>query len=172
MKAQSFEKTEMYATTIDIKENGLQSPTYLVNLVRSGGLPEKLTTIAINDSEPFEDIFITTLENPGLAGISEVIKMDIESVTCCAEVVTYYFMVTDQKKLISLPELTNIYCENSDTDSQYTFPNQLFGIKNKIVQTETLYSESTEIKYVSLQQSFILNNDKIDSSKSTALTGY
>lgn len=172
MKAQSFQETEAYAITTEIKKNGLQSPTYLVNLIRSGGHSEKLTTITINESEPFEDIFITTLENPGLTGISEVIKMEIESVTCCSEVAIHYFMITDQETLISLPKLTNVYCENSDTDSQYTFPNQLFGMKNKIIETETLYTASSEVKYVSLKQSFILNNDKVDSPNNTALTAY
>lgn len=173
MKAQSFQKTEAYAATTEIKKNGSELPTYLVNLVRLGGISEKLTTITINDAEPFEDIFISTLENPGLEGISEVIKMEIESITCCAQVDTYYFMLTKQNTIIALPKLQNVYCENSDTDFQYTFPSQLFGMKDKIIETETLYSGVSEVKYVSLKQSFILNDgDKIDSAKNTAITSY
>ncbi|WP_299260176.1 hypothetical protein [uncultured Aquimarina sp.] len=172
MEAQSFQKTEKYAAVTEIKENGSEQPTCIVNLTRLGGISENLTTFSINDIELFEDIFITTLENPGLEGISEVIKMEVEYLACCAQVESYYFMITNDNKLVSLPQLTNVYCENSDTDSQYTFPNQKYGIKGNILETETLYKETSEIKYVNLKLSLTWNDNKVNTPKNTAITSY
>ncbi|KAA1245408.1 hypothetical protein [Aquimarina sp. RZ0] len=172
MKAQSFQKTGKYMAVTEIKENGAEYPTYLVDLVRSGGISEKLSTFTIDDTELFEDIFITTLENPGLQGISEVIKMEIEYLACCAEVESYYFMITDKNEVVSLPRLTNVYCENSNTDSQYTFPNQKYGVEGNILETETLYKETSEVKYINLKQSFTWNDNEFNPSKNTAITSY
>lgn len=173
MKAQGFQKTEKYMAVTEIKDNGAEYPTCKVNLVRLGGISEKLSTFTINDTELFEDIFITTLENPGIEGISEVIKMEVEYLACCAQVESYYYLVTDDDKLITLPQLTNIYCENSNTDSQYTFPNQEYGIEGNILETETLYKETSEIKYVSLKQSYTWNDTNIYPTKNnTAITSY
>ncbi len=170
MRAQGFQNTGKYKAVTEIKENGAEQPTCIVNLIRLGGISENVSTFTINDIELFEDIFITTLEDPGLEGISEVIKMEVEYLACCAQVESYYFMVTDDDKIVSLPQLTNIYCENSDTDSQYTFPNQKYGIKGNILETETLYKETSEIKYVNLKQSFTWNDNKINTAKNTAIT--
>ncbi|WP_299218282.1 hypothetical protein [uncultured Aquimarina sp.] len=172
MKAQSFQKTGKYAAVTEIKENGSEQPTCIVNLVRLGGISENLTTFTINDIELFEDIFITTLENPGLEGVSEVIKMEVEYLSCCAQVESYYFMVTNDDKLVSLPQLTNVYCENSDTNSQYTFPSQEYGIKGNILETETLYNEKLETKYVNLKLSLTWNDNKVNTPKNTAITSY
>ncbi|WP_299434418.1 hypothetical protein [uncultured Aquimarina sp.] len=172
VKAQSFQKTGKYAAVTEIKENGTEQPTCIVNLIRLGGISENLSTFTINDIELFEDIFITTLEDPGLEGISEVIKMEVEYLACCAQVESYYFMITNDNKLVSLPQLTNVYCENSNTDSQYTFPNQEYGIKGNILETETLYKETSKIKYVNLKQSFTWNDNKVNTPKNTAITSY
>lgn len=170
MKAQSFQKTEKYKAVTEIKENGTEQLTCIVNLVRLGGISENVFTFEVKDIELFEDIFITTLEKPGLEGISEVIKMEVEYLACCAEVDSYYFMVNDENELIKLPHLTNVYCENSNTDSQYTFPTQEYGISGNILETETLYKETSEKKYVNLIQSFIWNDNKVTTPKNTAIT--
>ncbi|MFD2562836.1 hypothetical protein [Aquimarina rubra] len=172
MKAQSFQNTGKYAAVTEIKENGSEQPTCIVNLTRLGGISEDLATFTINDIELFEDIFITTLENPGLEGISEVIKMEVEYLACCAQVESYYFLVTDDSNtIIPLPQLTNVYCENADTDTQYTFPNQEYGIKGNILETETLYKETSEIiKYVNLKQSLTWNDNKVGTIRNTAIT--
>jgi len=173
MKAQSFQKTVKYMAVTEVKESGTEFPIFEVSLVRSGGISEKLSTFIINDTELFEDIFITTLENPGLDGISEVIKMEIEYLACCAEVKTYYFLMTEMGEPVTLPKLTNVYCEDSNTDSQYTFPNQEYGIEGSILETETLYTETSEVKYVNLKQSLTWNDNTFNFPKNnTAITSY
>ncbi len=168
----SFSETTKYLVTTDIKDQGQEYPEYVVSLVRSGDSLEKIATLTIEDTELFEDIFLTTLENPGLEGVSEVIKMEVEYLACCAHVESYYYMVKGNGEVIALPELNNVYCENSDTDIQYIFPNQEYGITGNILQTQTFYKSTSDIKYVNLKQSFAWNNGIIGFSKTTALTAY
>ncbi len=169
-----FIETEKYLVTTEITNQEQEYPAYIVNLVSSDDSSKKLSTLTINDTELFEDIFITTLENPGLEGISEVIKMEVEYLACCAHVESYYFMVEEDGNIVALPELKNVYCEDSDTDFQYIFPNQEYGITGNILQTQTFYKNTRDIKYVNLKQSYAWNDNEgtIDISKTTAITGY
>ncbi|MEW7290313.1 hypothetical protein [Aquimarina sp. 2304DJ70-9] len=170
-----FIDTKKYLVTTEITDQGKEHPAYVVNLVRSRNSSETISTLTINDTELFEDIFITTLENPGLKGISEVIKMEVEYLACCAHVEAYYFTVSeDGDTIVALPELKNVYCEDSNTDFQYIFPNQEYGIKGNILQTQTFYKNTSDIKYVNLKQSFEWNDGAmtIDPTKTTAITSY
>lgn len=167
-----FIETENYIVTTEIKDQGKDNPAYIVNLVRADESSDTISTLTISDTELFEDIFISTLENPGLEGISEVIKMEVEYLACCAHVESYYFMVGENNDVIELPELKNVYCEDSDTDFQYIFPNQEFGITGNILQTQTFYKNASDVKYVNLKQSYAWNDNTIGFSKATAITGY
>ncbi len=168
-----FVDTQKYVVTTQITEQEQDHPAYVVNLVRADQSSDILSTLTISDTELFEDIFITTLENPGLDGISEVIKVEVEYLACCAHVESYYFMVAENNDIIELPELKNVYCENSDTDYQYIFPNQEYGIAENILRTQTFYKNSSDIKYVNLKQSYTWNdNTTVSFSKATAITGY
>ncbi|WP_109433894.1 MULTISPECIES: hypothetical protein [Aquimarina] len=170
---QGFAETQNFLVTTEIMNQDQEHPSYVINLVRSEDDSQKISTLTIEDTELFEDIFITTLENPGLEGISEVIKMEIEYLACCAHVEAYYYMVKEDNTIVALPELRNVYCENSDTDFQYIFPNQEYGIKGNILETQTFYKETVkDIKYVNLKQSFAWNNGVVQDSKTTAITGY
>jgi len=164
-----FAKTEKYIITTEIADQG-DNQSYVVNLVRADNSAKILSTITIDDTELFEDIFLSTLENPGLDGISEVIKMEVEYLACCAHVEAYYFMVGENNDVIELPEIQNVYCENTDTDFQYTFPNQAYGIAGNILQTQTFYKNITDIKYVNLKQRYAWNDNTIDFSRMTAIT--
>lgn len=169
-----FADTQEFLVTTEIMDRGEKHPSYVINLVRSGEEnSDKISTLTIEDTELFEDIFITALENPGLEGISKVIKMEVEYLACCAHVESYYYMLKEDNTIVALPELKNVYCENSDTDFQYIFPNQEYGIQGNILETQTFYKETTaDIKYVNLKQSFIWNKGVVEDSKTTAITGY
>jgi hypothetical protein len=171
-----FTDTKEFLVTTEIIDRGEKHPSYVINLVRSGEENlDKISTLTIEDTELFEDIFITTLENPGLEGISKVIKMEVEYLGCCAHVEAFYYMIKDDNTIVELPELKNVYCENSDTDFQYVFPNQEYGIQSNILETQTFYKKTTtDIKYVNLKQSFTWNKkgSVVETSKTTAITGY
>jgi len=169
----TFTKSDKYLVTTEITDQeGQEYPSYIVNLVSAKDSSEKISTLTIDDTELFEDIFITTLENPGLEGISEVIKMEIEYLACCAHVESYYFMIGEDNNIIELPEINNVYCENSDTDSQYIFPTQEYGIIGNILQTQTFYKNTSDVRYVNLKQSYAWNDGIVDDPTTTAITGY
>ncbi|WP_024772008.1 hypothetical protein [Aquimarina macrocephali] len=169
-----FADTQEFLVTTEIMDRGEKHPSYVINLVRSGEEnSDKISTLTIEDTELFEDIFITALENPGLEGVSKVIKMEVEYLACCAHVESYYYMLKEDNTIVALPELNNVYCENSDSDFQYIFPNQEYGIEGNILQTQTFYQgATTNTKYVNLKQSFTWNDGVFEDSKTTAITGY
>ncbi len=168
-----FAETEKFFVTTEIMDQTQEHSPYVINLVRAGDNVEKLSTLTIEDTELFEDIFISTLENPGLAGISEVIKMEVEYLACCAHVETFYYMIKDNHTIVPLPEIKNVYCENSDTDYQYIFPNQEHGVEGNILHTQTFYNEEAmNIRNINLDQSFSWNGVDVLDSKTTAITGY
>ena len=102
-KAQNrFHNSSKYLVTTHISDQG-NKQVYTIDLRRTGDQNQTLSTLTIEDTELFEDIFITTLENPGLDGVSEVIKLEVEYLACCAHVEAYYFMVVNnqpQNKLL------------------------------------------------------------------------
>ncbi|MBG6130128.1 hypothetical protein IWQ47_001789 [Aquimarina sp. EL_43] len=169
-----FADTQEFLVTTEIMDRGEKHPSYVINLVRSGEENlDIISTLTIEDTELFEDIFITALENPGLEGVSKVIKMEVEYLACCAHVEAYYYMLKEDNTIVALPELKNVYCENSDNDFQYIFPNQEYGIKDNILQTQTFYqTTTTNTKYVNLKQSFTWKDGIVGDSKTTAITGY
>ncbi|MCX2762571.1 hypothetical protein [Aquimarina muelleri] len=168
-----FTKTQEFFVTTKIMDQGKQHPSYVINLVSNREDINTISTLTLEDTELFEDIFISTLENPGLEGISKVIKMEIEYLACCAHVEAYYYIIKDDLSIVALPNLKNVYCENSDTDYQYIFPNQEYGIKGNILETQTFYNEETaDVKYINLKQNFIWKDKIIEDLKTTAITSY
>ncbi|WP_108868854.1 hypothetical protein [Aquimarina aquimarini] len=172
-----FTQTEEFEVSTKVMKKENTPPSYRINLVHSDKKDtDNIATFTIEDTDLFEDVFVTSLNNPGLEGVSKVIKMEIEYLACCAHVEAYYYLVKEDNTTVLLPELKNVYCENSDTDLQYIFPNQKYGIEGNILKTETIYQETettTDIKYVNLKQSYAWNDgDVIKKSKTTAITGY
>lgn len=169
----SFAETKDFLVTTKPIETEPESLSYIVNLVSAEDQSKKISSLVVEDTELFEDIFITTLDDPGLEGVSEVIKLEVEYLACCAHVEAYYYLIKDDNSIVALPELTNVYCEGSDTDFQYTFPNQEYGIQGNILQTQTYYTEkANEVKYVNLKQSFVWNDGIIQNSNTSAITSY
>lgn len=168
-----FTKTQEFLVKTKIMDQEKEHPSYVIDLISSGEDTNTISTLTIEDTELFEDIFISALENPGLEGVSKVIKMEIEYLACCAHVEAFYYMIKDDLSVVALPQLKNVYCENSDTDYQYIFPNQEYGIKGNILETQTFYKgETTDIKYVSLKQSFLWKDKIIKELNTTAITSY
>lgn len=151
--AQSFQETSKYLLKTEVKEDGSEFPTHVVSLSRRGGISEEFITLTINDSELFEDILVTTLDNPGLTGVSEVIKMQVEYVACCAEVTSYYFIVKENQEIVELPSLTNVFCDNTNAERRYIFPNEPHGVSQNIIDSEISFTEDLEVLALYNEQS-------------------
>ncbi len=158
VNAQQFETAMDYAIIEDIKDKGQEYSPYNIQLVKTHS-QEPLASFTISDPDNFETVIISKLQNPGLNGVDEVIKVDIEYLACCAFVETYYFLATEDADFIALPQIENTYCKESLSELSYTFPNQEYGVVNNILKTEKQYTTLGEIKYVGLKQSYAWNDD-------------
>lgn len=170
VQGQTFQKSKKYTVTPDNKK--IKNSPYTLNLVRAENASEKLFTFTIEDTELFEEVFISTIENPGLEGVAEVIKMEIEYFACCAHVEAYYFLVTDQNELVALSQLENVYCEGTNADVQYIFPNQKHGMANNILKAEVFYTKSSDIKHITSQESLVWNDNIYNHPNTMAITSF
>ncbi|MFC5045809.1 hypothetical protein ACFSTE_19820 [Aquimarina hainanensis] len=170
ISGQEFTASTDYIYTKTIKKTGKEYPSYVIDLYQNSDNDKSLVSFTIEDTELFEGIFLSVNKTPGLEGITEVIKIEVEYLGCCAHVDALYYMLTDENKVIKLPNLTNVYCTNSNADFQYTFPNQQHGIKNNILKTKTTYTDSHNKGFVTTKESFTWNNMNYAPSQSTAIT--
>ncbi|RZS99669.1 hypothetical protein [Aquimarina brevivitae] len=166
-----FQHSSRYLVSTHISDQD-QKQVYTFHILNAEKDQKVMSTLTINDTELFEDIFVTTLENPGLKGVSEVIKVEVEYLACCAYVDAYYFLVNTSGEVIELPQVKNVYCQNADMDYQYIFPGQEYGIEANILKTQTFYTEQAKVKYVNLKQSYSWNGSTYDLSKTNAITSY
>ena len=158
LNAQEFETAMNYAITEDVQDKGQEYTPYDIHLVTTNS-EESLATFTISDPDTFETVIISSLKNPGLEGVEEVIKVEIEYLACCAFVETHYFLATEDADFIALPQIENTYCEETYTELNYTFPNQEFGVVNNVLKTEKQFTKFGEVKYVGLKQSYAWNDD-------------
>ena len=158
LTAQEFETALNYAITETVQDKGQEYTPYDINLVAANS-KESLATFTITEPDTFETVIVSTLKNPGLDGVEEVIKVEIEYLACCAFVETYYFLATADADFIALPHVENTYCEMAISELSYTFPNQEYGVDNNILKIEKQYTNLGEIKYVGLKQSYAWNDD-------------
>ena len=103
LNAQEFETAMNYAITEDVQDKGQEYTPYDIHLVTTNS-EESLATFTISDPDTFETVIISSLKNPGLEGVEEVIKVEIEYLACCAFVETHYFL-----SLIHISEPTRPY---------------------------------------------------------------
>ncbi len=169
--AQEFIQNDSYTITQAIQNKGEEYPPYTIQLMKAGEVDEKITAFVLEDTELLEGIFISTLENPGLEGVEEIIKVEVEYLACCAHVEARYFILTETNDCIALPMLENVYCEIGAADEQYIFPNQEYGIQGNILRTEKKYTSEAIVKYVSLQQSFAWNDNQ-DTTPETIVSSF
>lgn len=167
-----FDKTEDFVATKTLSTENSEAPYYIIDLVRKGAEDnENISSITLKDAELLEGVYVTTLDNPGLEGVSKVVKMEIEYLACCAYVKSFYYLLKDDNSVVAMPELNNTYCEDTNSDLQYIFPNQEYGIRDNILETQTSYKKSSvKVAQVNLRQSYVVKDGSIERFKSIAIT--
>lgn len=165
-QAQEFTATERYAVmntrSIDHKEENGRA---LIDLVLSDDPTYTIATLNIAEQELLEEIHITSLRTSGLEDIIEVLKVELAYSACCVSTDTYYFLVSEDKDFIKLPRLENVYCEGSESDTRYIFPNQAHGQEDMILRAKKHYTTTYEVKDIEVVQSFVWNDDDFDSEE-------
>ncbi len=160
--AQNFETTTKYKVTTNLQDKGSAYLNTTFKIMDAQDEFDSFSTFTIKDEEFYEEMTITSLEKPGLQGIEEVVKVEVESTTCCTAVEAYYFLVTEDKSFIPLPSLENLYCEDSGQDIHYVFPNQIFGTEGTILKTRMSYTKTYDVQDVSILQQFSWNDDNFE----------
>ncbi|GGG47016.1 hypothetical protein [Bizionia arctica] len=171
LHAQEFIPTNTYevANRLETKQDAYASVRF--DIVASEDASLKIATLSILDLDFFEDITISSLKKPNLDNINEIIKVEINYNSCCNQVETHYFMVTETNESISLPAIENAYCENATSEIQYIFPAQELGKNAIILKTEVSFTEKHTIKDHQILQSFAWNEDHFNNNESIAYTG-
>lgn len=159
MIAQEYKETKKYSIQNTVKTKQQEYATAIFDIVTTRESSEKVATLNIVDLDFLEDISISTLTNPNLENIKEILKVDINYNTCCSYTETHYFMVTDLDEFISLPLIENIYCENTISEIKYVFPSQENGKENVILKTTINFTEEFTVKNIKFSESIVWNDD-------------
>lgn len=167
-QAQDFIASDKYTVTnkrdrLQKEENGHA----LIDLVAIDHVSEPVATFEIAQIERLEDIRISSLRDPGLDGITEILKVRLAYEACCRSTDTYYFLVSENRDFIKLPRLENVYCEGSEADTHYIFPIQKRGREAMILRVRKYYSATHDLKEVEVIQSFAWNDDDFDADEAT-----
>lgn len=163
MQAQEFQQTDKYKLIQKVKTKqepyGSSYKAYLESTERSSC---KLAELTITDKDFFETAHISILDLPGLKGIAQVLKVDLEYAICRIPIKTHYFMVTQDADVISLPKLTNAYCNILAGEERYIFPNEPHGKEGLVQKAKVHYSKEGSIQKVSVLHSFYWKDDDFD----------
>ncbi len=163
MSAQQFDNTEAYFVSLSSNLNEDGEEVQSAMLTTTTDSPQEVTSFPIADVSLIHDVHIKKLVNPGLSGVTSVLKVDVQYVEYCSYVVSNYILVTENGGYITLPILTNEYCGDSDKEIVYLFPNQSFGQANQIATSEVTVQEKN-ILAAEQYDTFIWNDDSYGTS--------
>lgn len=163
MTAQQFDTTDAYfvslASTLNQDGEEVQSALLATDEIS----PKEVTSFPVADASLIHDVKITRLENPGLNGVKNVIRVNVQYVEYCSYVVSNYILETNDGGFITLPILTNEDCGDSNKAFVYLFPNQVFGQVNQIVTSEVTVQEKNILE-AEQHDTFIWNDDSYGTS--------
>ena len=158
MAAQQFETTDTYFVSLvsTLNQDGEEVQSAL--LAKDESSPVEITSFPLADASMIHDIKITTLKNPGLSGVKNVLRVNVQYIEYCSYVVSNYILETENGGFITLPIVTNEDCGDSNKEFVYLFPNQAFGATNQILTSEVTLEEKF-ILASEQQDTFIWNDD-------------
>jgi hypothetical protein len=161
--AQDFKATEKYTLMNErVIDQDEESGRGLIDLVPSDDTSNTIATLNITELELLEEVHISLLTAPNLEDITEILKVELAYSACCTSTDTYYFLVSDDKNLVALPRIENLYCEGAETDTHYIFPSQIHGQEGTILRAEQHYTETYTVKAIEVIQSFVWKDDDFD----------
>ena len=163
MTAQQFETTDAYFVSLTsiLNQDGEEVQSALLSTDENS--PIEVTSFPVADASVIHDVQITTLKNPGLSGVKNVLRVNVQYVEYCSYVVSNYILETNDGGFITLPILTNEDCGDSNKEFVYLFPNQAFGAVNQIVTSEITIEEKN-ILGAEQHDTFIWSDDSYGNS--------
>lgn len=92
-------------------------------------------------------------------GLDHIIKFTTVYLACCSDETIYYFLVTKDNKIISLPDYTETFCDGPEPYKEYTFD------KNLIRLTHFYPNQENEIDSTKTILTYRLENGKLKEEK-------
>jgi hypothetical protein len=161
--AQDFSPSENYYVALQSSLGENHKEQLSATLFRASDTPEEITFFPITNTDMIHSITVSILENPNLAGVKRVLKVDVNYVEYCTYKVSNYVLETEKGGIIALPMLTNEDCGDSKRAMVYLFPSQAFGKESQILTSEITFSNNS-ITEANQEDSFIWNDDSYGSS--------
>lgn len=161
--AQEFTSSNNYYVALQGSLGENDEEQLSASLYSTNNSEEASTFFPITNTDMIHSITVSTLEQPNLAGVKRVLKVDVNYVEYCTYKVSNYVLETEKGAFIALPMLTNEDCGDTDKALVYLFPSQPFGKENQILTSEVTLSKSN-ITEASLEDSFIWNDDNYGTS--------
>ncbi len=165
--AQQFEDTQDYRLVMETaydKEMPEEGTMYLTAFQDPS---QKLVPFEIY-LESFEQATVTVLKNPKLAGVKEIIKVEVEYIACSSYIEKHYFLVKDNGFWTALPPVHTAFYEGPIEYNDYIFPTQQFGRVGQVVKANFKLDQNFAVETIVIQQSFSFIDDQSPSEGITA----
>lgn len=165
VNAQEFKETKKYIAKHEIDKKQQEFLTTQIQIIALDETSEKVATVAISDSDLFEELRISVLASPELKDIHEIIKVELEYHAYSVEIDTYYFLVTNKGAYIALPKVTKVYDDILQPIEDYIFPTQKHGQEETIIRAEFKYTKNYTIEEIEVLKSYAWNDDDFGSEE-------
>ena len=164
--------TEYYLTEIDSttrveywKNFPTENEPKPISIYLKNRKEEKLFEIKVSELESYSGTLIEVLEMNTLKNIEQIIHLKSDYNACCSNYYSIYLLKTKNGELIKLPETDYLHCDGPTPIIEYRFPNQKFGIKNKILLVKSLRNDKYEVESIELQKTYNWNGKTFESEK-------
>lgn len=163
-----FYPTEVYALTksiwADMDEDSLmlldyhaKSPIYL--LKENDTLIPVLNQYAIDVQDSSLEVWVN--DSPNIPGLKRVILVEDYYTFCCLSIRLNYIIETTEGRFVHLPELKVENCGEEFNFWQYRFPNELYGLQNRIVLGYLNLTQAYEVISFEKEEVFLWDGEKL-----------
>ena len=166
------QSTEYHLTEIDstvLKEYWKNFPTENepkpISIYLKDKKGEKLYEIKITQLETYDKTSIKVLKNDKLKNVEQIIQIKSDYDACCSNHYLTYLLKAKNGKLIELPETEYLHCDGPTPIFEYRFPNQKFGIENKILLVKSFRDDEYQVDSIEIQKTYNWNGETLELEK-------
>jgi hypothetical protein len=159
IKSEEYHFTEIDSLTIKkYWENfPTENPPEQIPVYLKDNNGRTLYEIKISELEFYSGTSIEVLNIDNLKNIVQIIHLKSGYDACCSNYYSNYLLVTNKGDIIELPESEYLHCDGPTPIVEYRFPNQKFGMKNRILLTKSNLNDNYEVESVEVQKIYSWN---------------
>ncbi|WP_108244944.1 hypothetical protein [Muricauda brasiliensis] len=98
---------------------------------------------------------------PNIQGVKRIILVENYFTSCCLSISLNYIVETAKGRFVPLPELKVENCGDEFNYWQYRFPNEMFGVQDKIVLGYLDLSQAYEVRSFQEEKVFLWDGEKL-----------